>query len=127
MRSPSGLVGQFGVGVLLGIAWSPCVGPTLGAATLLASEGKDLTEVAATMLCFGLGAATPLVAVGLLSRELILKLRAHALAAGLGLRAALGVAFVLIGAAIVSGIDRQVEAVLVDASPRWLTELTTRF
>lgn len=125
--SPSGLSGQFAVGILLGIAWSPCVGPTLGAATLLASEGKDLTQVALTMLCFGLGAATPLVAVGLLSRELVLKLRAHTLAAGRSLKAALGVAFVLIGAAIVSGTDRKIEAALVEASPQWLTDLTTRF
>src|SRR5579863_7215950 len=27
--STAGLPGQFGVGVLLGVAWSPCVGPTL--------------------------------------------------------------------------------------------------
>jgi cytochrome c-type biogenesis protein len=31
------LSGQFAVGLLLGAAWSPCVGPTLGAATTLAA------------------------------------------------------------------------------------------
>ena len=31
--SAAGLRGQFGIGVLLGVAWSPCVGPTLGAAS----------------------------------------------------------------------------------------------
>ena len=31
--------GQFGVGLLLGAAWSPCVGPTLGAASVLAARG----------------------------------------------------------------------------------------
>src|ERR1700745_3381317 len=36
------LSGQFGVGVLLGAVWSPCVGPTLGAASLLAAQGQDL-------------------------------------------------------------------------------------
>src|SRR6202035_5628557 len=39
--SAAGLQGQFGVGVLLGVAWSTCVGPTLGAASLLASQAKD--------------------------------------------------------------------------------------
>jgi cytochrome c-type biogenesis protein len=34
-----GLFGQFGIGVLLGVVWSPCVGPTLGAASLLAGGG----------------------------------------------------------------------------------------
>ena len=34
---------------------------------------------------------------------------------------------VLIGASIVTGTDRQIETALVEASPQWLTELTTRF
>ena len=33
---------QFGVGILLGAVWAPCVGPTLGAASLLAAQGRDL-------------------------------------------------------------------------------------
>jgi cytochrome c-type biogenesis protein len=39
----------------------------------------------------------------------------------------LGITFVVIGVVIVSGADKRVEAVLVDASPQWLTELTTSF
>jgi cytochrome c-type biogenesis protein len=122
-----GLRGQFGIGVLLGIAWSPCVGPTLGAASLLASQAKDLPQVAATMLLFGLGAASPLLAVGMLSRAAMSKARARLLSVGQSLKAALGIAFVLIGAAIVTGADRTIETMLVDASPQWLTDLTTRF
>jgi cytochrome c biogenesis protein CcdA len=125
--SAAGLAGQFGVGVLLGIAWSPCVGPTLGAASLLASQAKDLPRVAATMLLFGLGAASPLLAVGMLSREVMSRARDHLLAAGQRLKAALGIAFVLIGASIVTGADKRIETALVEASPQWLTELTTRF
>jgi cytochrome c biogenesis protein CcdA len=125
--SASGLPGQFGVGVLLGIAWSPCVGPTLGAASLLASRAQNLPQVAATMLLFGLGAASPLLAVGMLSREALAKARAHMLSASRGLKASLGAAFVLIGASIVTGADKAIETVLVEASPQWLTDLTTRF
>ena len=32
-----GLAGQAAIGLLLGLVWSPCVGPTLGAATVLAA------------------------------------------------------------------------------------------
>jgi cytochrome c-type biogenesis protein len=35
--------------------------------------------------------------------------------------------FVLIGVAIVTGLDKRIEAHLVAISPAWLTELTTRF
>ena len=62
--SSAGLAGQFGVGLLLGAVWSPCVGPTLGAASLLAAQGRDLGSVAATMAAFGLGAALPLLGLG---------------------------------------------------------------
>ena len=41
----SGLAGQFAIGLLLGAVWSPCVGPTLGAASLLASQGHDLSLI----------------------------------------------------------------------------------
>jgi cytochrome c biogenesis protein CcdA len=123
----SGLAGQFWIGALLGMVWSPCVGPSLGAASLLASEAKDLPQVAATMLLFGLGAASPLLAVGLLSREAMLRARDRLLSAGRGLKAALGIAFVLVGASILSGLDKEIETALVERSPAWLTALTTRF
>jgi cytochrome c-type biogenesis protein len=125
--STTGLAGQFGVGVLLGVAWSPCVGPTLGAASLLASQERELPRVAATMLVFGLGASAPLLVIGIMSRELMRRVRDHLLSVGQHLKAALGVAFVLIGAAIVTGVDKQIETALVEASPQWLTDLTTRY
>ncbi|HEY6254701.1 MAG TPA: cytochrome c biogenesis CcdA family protein [Xanthobacteraceae bacterium] len=125
--SASGLTGQFWVGALLGVVWSPCVGPTLGAASLLASQARDLPQVAATMLLFGLGASTPLLAVGMLSREAMKRVRDRLLAAGRGLKAVLGAAFVLVGASIVTGLDKQIETALVESSPPWLTALTTRF
>jgi len=59
-----GLMGQFLVGSVIGIVWSPCVGPTLGAATTLASQGKSLPQIFLLMLVFGIGAAAPLVALG---------------------------------------------------------------
>ncbi|GJD96749.1 Protein DipZ [Methylobacterium iners] len=125
--SPTGLPGQFGVGLLLGAVWSPCVGPTLGAASLLAAQGRDLGAVAATMLLFGLGAALPLVFLGMLSRATMLRWRHRMMGLGAGFKAALGLVLVVTGLAVVLGYDKAVEAVLVEASPDWLTRLTTRF
>ncbi len=125
--SGSGLSGQFAMGLLLGAVWSPCVGPTLGAASLLASQGRDLAQVTITMAVFGLGAALPLAILGLLSRSALMKMRGRMLSAGQFGKALLGVALLLIGIGIVTGADKWIETALVNASPAWLTDLTTRF
>jgi cytochrome c-type biogenesis protein len=125
--STSGLWGQFAVGLLLGIVWSPCVGPTLGAASVLASQGRDLGQVALTMLAFGIGAALPLLMLGSLSRPALMRWRDRLLGAGKRGKMLLGGALVLIALAVLSGLDKRVEAALVELSPDWLTTLTTRF
>jgi cytochrome c-type biogenesis protein len=122
-----GLGGQFAVGVLLGAVWGPCVGPTLGAASLLAAQGRDLGEVALTMFVSGLGAALPLLALGLVSREAMMRWRHRLAAAGHGLKAGFGAVLVAIGVFVITGLDKTVETALVEASPQWLTDLTTRF
>ena len=75
---------QFLLGLLLGAVWSPCVGPTLGAASILAARGENLGEVALTMVAFGIGAAVPLIAIGLLSREALSRWRGRLMEAGKG-------------------------------------------
>jgi cytochrome c biogenesis protein CcdA len=120
------LSGQFGVGFLLGAVWSPCVGPTLGAASVLAAQGKDLMQVGLTMGMFGFGAALPLLVLGALSQEALKRRRTLAKTSTLGKRA-LGGALVLFGVLILSGGDKQLETYLVNVSPEWLTSLTTRF
>lgn len=125
--STTGIKGQFALGLLLGAVWSPCVGPTLGAASVLAAQGKDLAQVALVMLAFGIGAALPLLLLGLLSREALMRWRARLMEAGKGGKALLGGLLVVVGLLIVSGLDKQLETMLVEASPAWLTDLTTRF
>jgi cytochrome c biogenesis protein CcdA len=123
----NGLAGQFGVGLLLGAVWSPCVGPTLGAASVLAAQGENLLQVALIMAMFGLGAALPLLVLGALSQEALKRRRTQLAKTGNLGKQALGCALILFGVLILSGADKQLEAYLVDASPEWLTSLTTRF
>ena len=122
-----GLGGQFGVGLLLGAVWSPCVGPTLGAASVLAAQGTNLGQVAATMALFGIGAALPLLLLGLASREALMRWRGNLGSLGGKLKSALGLLLIVMAVAVLSGLDKRVEAALVEASPDWLTGLTTRF
>jgi cytochrome c biogenesis protein CcdA len=125
--SRTGLSGQFVVGLLLGAVWSPCVGPTLGAASVLAARGENLGAVALTMLVFGFGAALPLLVLGTLSREVLTRWRSRLAGAGRTSKIILGVLLVAVGVLVLSGADKVVKTALVQASPAWLTAFTTRF
>lgn len=123
----SGLKGQFMLGLLLGLAWSPCVGPTLGVAIGLASQGQQLIQVALTMLLFGLGASMPIVMLGMLSREGMQRARGKMANIGNKGKKILGGIMLVLGLLIVSGLDKQLEIALLNISPDWLTRLTTKF
>jgi cytochrome c biogenesis protein CcdA len=127
--SPEGLAGQFMLGVLLGIVWTPCVGPTLGAAITLASQGQSLGRITLQMLLFGIGAGVPLIVLGTLSRQVsrktMTRLRSQLLVAGKLGRQVLGAIMLLIGVLILSGIDKSLQTWLVNVSPDWMVRLTT--
>jgi cytochrome c-type biogenesis protein len=124
---PTGLGGQFILGLLLGVVWSPCVGPTLGVAVTLAAQRQTLPQVAAVMLLFGIGAAFPMLVVGTLSREVLMRWRGGMMKAGKRGKQILGAAMLVMAVIILTGADRQIEAKLVGWSPQWLTSLTTQY
>jgi cytochrome c-type biogenesis protein len=122
-----GLSGQFLVGILMGVVWSPCVGPTLGAATTLASQGQNLGQIGLLMLIFGIGAAAPLVLLGSLSRASMTKVRGRLLGVGKYGKQVFGLTMLVLGVLIATGVDKSLEAWILDRTPDWLTALTTRF
>lgn len=123
----SGLSGQFGLGLLLGAVWVPCVGPTLGAASVLAAQGHNLGQVTLTMLLFAIGSVIPLLLLGILSREVLLRWRGRMLATGQGGKAALGIVLLATGALLLSGLDKPLETAILAALPEWLNEFATQF
>ena len=125
--SIGGLKGQFVIGLLLGLIWSPCVGPTLGAAVTIASQGSDLIKVAIMMAIFGLGATLPIVILGLLSREAMLKAKVKLQgASGIG-KKIFGMLLIVVSLTILIGQDKKAEEILNQYSPDWLTSLTTTY
>lgn len=123
----AGLPGQFALGLLLGLVWAPCVGPTLGAAVTLASRGDALPQVALVMFVFGVGAAMPLALFGTVSRDVMLRIRGKLMRVGSTGKYVFGVLMIAVGASILTGFDKSLEAQLVQWSPDWLTDVTTRF
>ncbi|MEL6688692.1 MAG: cytochrome c biogenesis CcdA family protein [Pseudomonadota bacterium] len=116
--------GQFVGGLLLGAVWSPCIGPTLGGAIALASQGESLGYVTLIMAFFALGVSTLILGLGLGARE-ALRRRANALR-GLAERSKpiLGATFVLVGAMLLFKVHHMLEAWALSVMPYWLQDLS---
>ncbi|PKO54755.1 MAG: cytochrome C biogenesis protein [Betaproteobacteria bacterium HGW-Betaproteobacteria-2] len=125
--STDSLSGQFMLGLILGVVWSPCVGPTLGAAITLASQGESLWHITLVMALFGIGAGVPLILLGLLSRQAMMRFRDKLLFAGQTGKKVLGALLLLVGIMIIMGWDKQLESLALDILPEWLINLSVRF
>ena len=120
----SGLGGQFAGGALLGAVWSPCVGPTLGGAIALASQGKSLPLAALIMLAFALGVSTVIILLGYGARAALVRRRDQMQRLAQRSRPILGLAFILVGAAILFRLHHIAEAWAVQNLPSWLIDFS---
>lgn len=120
-----GLAGPFLFGTLAGALWSPCSGPSLGAAIALAAESGGLAPAALRMLTFGLGATLILMILAYGSRAAIMDRRNTLLSAAGWVKPAAGFLFVAIGLIVLTGLDKTMEAFLVSHMPDWLIDITT--
>jgi hypothetical protein len=85
-----------------------------------------MATAAATMVSFGLGAATPILALAYGSRQAIFARRDWLARVSRIGKPLMGAAFVGIGAFVLTGLDKTVEAFLTSAMPDWLVSVTTR-
>ncbi len=120
----TGLRSQYLGGLLLGTVWSPCIGPTLGGAIALASQGENLGYVTLIMVAFALGVSTIILGLGLGAREAI-RARATSLR-GLAAKSKpiLGVTFVAVGLMLLFRVHHMIEAWALDVLPAWLIDLS---
>lgn len=121
-----GIAGQFAVGILLGAVWAPCSGPSVGAALSLAVEAGGYLAAAARMTAFALGAALVLFLVAIGARSLATRGGGVAKVAPFAKKIA-GGAFLLVAVLMLSGLDKRVEAGLLDFMPDWLVAFTTKY
>ncbi|AWW75352.1 cytochrome C biogenesis protein [Erythrobacter sp. KY5] len=125
--SGDGWHGQFAIGLLLGIVWAPCVGPTLGVAIAAASQGQDLASSFLIFLVFGLGVATSVLVFAYGSRKAMGERRKTlGLIARYG-KPVFGAALLVVGLMVVTGFDKMIEIALLDALPERVVLFTTSF
>lgn len=113
----NGRLGQLGVGLLLGLVWLPCVGPTLGAAIALASVGQDFTQAFLVMLAFGVGTSTALIAASFATSAALSALRPGLLRNAAWIKSALGLVLVVLGLMVLTGLDKRLETFVLPYLP----------
>jgi cytochrome c biogenesis protein CcdA len=117
--------GQFSIGLLLGAAWGPCVGPTLGIALSLASTESGVPQAGMLMLIFGTGLVLPFLGFAYGFRKALVARRSSLLLANQHGSRILGGSLVLVGGIIISGLDRMIESQLVKALPQWVLAISS--
>lgn len=122
-----GLLGQFFTGSMLGILWSPCTGPTLGATLALGAREGPSWALALSLAAFGMGAATPILAVAYGARSLLMSRKGFLLSAASTGKKVFGVCMILVGVATLARVDKFLEARALDLLPEWITDLSVKF
>lgn len=119
-----GLGGHVAGGALLGAVWSPCIGPTLGAAIALASTGERLGHAAAIMAAFALGVSTLIVVGAYAARGWMSRNAGRLATVSSHARPVLGIVFVMIGLALYFRLNHVVDTWLLGVLPAWLVDLS---
>jgi cytochrome c-type biogenesis protein len=120
----SGLAGQAMAGMLLGAVWSPCVGPTLGGAISLASQGQNLLWAGTVMASFAAGVASVILALAYGARAALRQRQALMRRIAARAKPVMGVVFVAVGLAILFRLHHVAEAWFVDNLPTWLVDFS---
>jgi cytochrome c biogenesis protein CcdA len=125
-QAGTGVAGQFLIGLLLGLVWTPCTGPSLGAAVSLAAQAGGLGEAALRMAVFGLGAGALLLLFAYGSRAALAGRRGTLMSVAERAKPIAGLIFVALGLVVLLGFDKQLEAALTRLMPDWLVDFTTQ-
>jgi cytochrome c-type biogenesis protein len=122
-----GLAGQALIGVMLGMIWIPCVGPTLGAATVLASQGQSLFEAAVVMAAYAAGISAVLLTLGLAARKIMKRWNQRLMTSSGRGKIILGSVLIAVAVLVLTGADHMIEGYILLIMPDWLIDLTVMY
>lgn len=111
------------VGASLGLVWAPCAGPILAGVTTLVATNRLSAAAVAVTASYAIGAGVPMLAIAYGGRRAVSRIRGinqHTAT----MQRAFGVVMVAFALTFFAGIDRTVQAALVQSVPiEWTNAL----
>ena len=117
------IVAGLATGVGLGLVWTPCAGPILGAITSLAVTAPGSLATLALVVAYAIGAGLPLLAIALGGRAALARLRLRNASAWAS--RAFGILVLVTAGLMAVGADTAISADLTSALPDWTGTLQT--
>jgi cytochrome c biogenesis protein CcdA/thiol-disulfide isomerase/thioredoxin len=118
-----GVAGGLITGVGLGLVWTPCAGPILGAITSLAVTAPGSGATLTLVVVYSIGAGLPLLAIALGGRAALSRLRLRSASAWAS--KVFGVLVLVTAGLMAVGADTAISADLTNALPDWTGTLQT--
>lgn len=115
------------LGGLLGIIWSPCAGPTLGVAVSLASQEGATSDALYIMIVYAIGASIPMLLISYGLRSFFQKYQSKIINFSENSKMFFGIILLLTGVFIFFGLDKSVEAFLLNHLPESWVDLITKY
>jgi cytochrome c-type biogenesis protein len=115
-RRPGGVLGAFPIGMAFGFAWTPCVGPVLGAILTLAATTQRGTDGAVLLFAYSLGLGIPFLVTAILLTTTFEALRSLGRYAHL-IEKASGVFLVIMGSALLFDLVFRLNAWILQVFP----------
>jgi cytochrome c biogenesis protein CcdA/thiol-disulfide isomerase/thioredoxin len=115
------IVGGLLTGVGLGLVWTPCAGPVLGAITSLAVTAPGSWATLALVIAYSIGAGLPLLVIAQGGRAMMARLRFRS--ASVWASKALGAVVIVTAGLMAVGADTALSADLTSALPNWTDSL----
>ena len=122
-----GIGGHLISGILLGAAWSPCIGPTLGGAISLAAQGQSIAWAGAIMTSFALGTSTIILLLAYGARDMINRRQVKFRKFAEHSKAITAALLICVGLAILLGLHKLVEVWFINSVPVWFQDLSVTF
>ena len=120
----SGLTGQALTGALLGVVWRPCVGPRLGGAISLASQGNSFGLATATLPAFALGVSAVILALAYGTRAALQRGKIAMQSLANRSKPLMGATLITLGLILLFHLIRPIESWAISVLPIWLQDLS---